>query len=434
MNSMRAAVLWAHLLRGAAPHDSPLDTLVAASRGTARVAEKVCFAGASALCLPLLPAGNSNLCGGRTCYVPDRAVLSDAASVGRTDARWNGIATPFRAEGMLGKNAPHLPAAGWLDMVQHGTLRFWVCIRGNAAGEILEVKAAKDECEEQRTPGSYPNKAACGCSLGSLPATHGRKRGADGGPAATATRLPWALRVTVSTAGALATLSVAYDGLGVPQIFQEVEDAFAERPRVASYDDVLGRAWKQLDDRIAKCPARAQRLCTTVAGAVAALYARPSRDYVRGLARSAAAAAEAEEAEEEEEEEEEQEGEEEEEEAMDVCDAPVTRIRISPQQRQYKVVGGEDVVLWVAPALASDPPPPPVSAIVGPRLIPGAEFTRIAMRVVDGTTWFSLKHPNNPSVRLWVAEQAYDPRREAWAGAAQVMWLYPSNPKSSARR
>jgi hypothetical protein len=35
MNSMRAAVLWAHLLRGAAPHDSPLDTLVAASRGTA---------------------------------------------------------------------------------------------------------------------------------------------------------------------------------------------------------------------------------------------------------------------------------------------------------------------------------------------------------------------------------------------------------------
>jgi hypothetical protein len=74
----------------------------------------VCFAGASALCLPLLPAGNSNLCGGRTCYVPDRAVLSDAASVGRTSARWNGIATPFRAEGMLGKNAPHLPAAGWL--------------------------------------------------------------------------------------------------------------------------------------------------------------------------------------------------------------------------------------------------------------------------------------------------------------------------------
>ena len=79
MNSMRAAVLWVYLLRGAALHDSPVDTLVAASRGTARVAEKVCFtSGEAALCLPLLPAGNSNLCGGRTCYVMDRAVLSGA--------------------------------------------------------------------------------------------------------------------------------------------------------------------------------------------------------------------------------------------------------------------------------------------------------------------------------------------------------------------
>ena len=34
MNSMRAAVLWVYLLRGAALHDSPVDTLVAASRGS----------------------------------------------------------------------------------------------------------------------------------------------------------------------------------------------------------------------------------------------------------------------------------------------------------------------------------------------------------------------------------------------------------------
>eukprot|EP01047_Picozoa_sp_COSAG01_P055326 COSAG01_NODE_6147_length_3824_cov_60.751946_2_plen_202_part_00 len=115
MNSMRAAVLWVYLLRGAALHDSPVDTLVAASRGTARVAEKVCFTrrgASSALCLPLLPAGNSNLCGGRTCYVMDRAVLSDAASVGavgREGVVSHGIATPFPAEGMLGWESPHLP-------------------------------------------------------------------------------------------------------------------------------------------------------------------------------------------------------------------------------------------------------------------------------------------------------------------------------------
>jgi hypothetical protein len=250
MNSMRAAVLWVYLLRGAALHDSPVDTLVAASRGTARVAEKVCFTrrgASSALCLPLLPAGNSNLCGGRTCYVMDRAVLSDAASVGavgREGVVSHGIATPFPAEGMLGWESPHLPGARWLDMVQHGTLRFWVCIRGHAAGEIVEVKAARDECEEKRPVAGYPNKAACGCGLTSRPARP--KRGADGGPAPTAPPPPWALRVAVSAAGGLATMSVVYDGIGVTQIFQDVEDAYAERPRRAHFDDVLAVAWTTL--------------------------------------------------------------------------------------------------------------------------------------------------------------------------------------------
>ena len=246
MNSMRAAVLWVYLLRGAALHDSPVDTLVAASRGTARVAEKVCFtSGEAALCLPLLPmANNRDLCGGRACWVMGRAVFSDAASVGRTSARWHGIATPFPAEGMLGWESPHLPGARWLDMVQHGTLWFWVCIRGHAAGEILEVKAARDECEEKRPVAGYPNKAACGCGLTSRPARP--KRSADGGPAPTAPPPPWALRVAVSAAGGLATMSVVYDGIGVTQIFQDVEDAYAERPRRAHFDDVLAVAWTTL--------------------------------------------------------------------------------------------------------------------------------------------------------------------------------------------
>jgi hypothetical protein len=52
MNSMRAAVLWAHLLRGAAPHDSPLDTLVAASRGTAESSGGRCKPGVLHACTP----------------------------------------------------------------------------------------------------------------------------------------------------------------------------------------------------------------------------------------------------------------------------------------------------------------------------------------------------------------------------------------------
>eukprot|EP01047_Picozoa_sp_COSAG01_P006479 COSAG01_NODE_235_length_20918_cov_41.045086_6_plen_175_part_00 len=122
MNSMRAAMLWVYLLRGAALHDSPVDTLVAASRGTARVAEKVCFtSGEAALCLLLLPmANNRDLCGGRACWVMGRAVFSAAASVGRTSTRWHGIATPFPAEGMAGLG---LPPSARGSLAGHGAAR-----------------------------------------------------------------------------------------------------------------------------------------------------------------------------------------------------------------------------------------------------------------------------------------------------------------------
>jgi hypothetical protein len=44
------------------------------------------------------------------------------ASVGRTSARWHGIATPFPAEGMLRWDSPHLPRARWLPVFTRSQL------------------------------------------------------------------------------------------------------------------------------------------------------------------------------------------------------------------------------------------------------------------------------------------------------------------------